>query len=446
MLLAIALAAVSAWVPARWPTGDPSSLDLVQGTRINCLLLESPHWSPAFSAKAAQLGIATLGVVRPGADLDGEAKRARQSELQGLVLEGDFDSQPDLKGLTIVSLPSRSNMRFDDLIVGSSQGVWPGVNQVDEQHAKAAPSGAPWLDTNSGFLRFARAMTNRPIWIANTPPPYKIYKVERYLQAIAEAAMCGARWVIALDTDFSSRLARQEAPALADWKRITGMLEFVESNADQSNWGAAGELTLIQDPSSGALLSGGILDMIAVKHTPVRLVPQKRLSAAAMKGSSMTVNVNPGGLTEEQRQILVNYTKAGGTVLTGPPGWQFPTPRAGQITLDEKELEKLDAIWKELNTMTGRRNLGARLFNVSSMLSNLTATPDGQRQLLHLVNYTDFPVESITVHVLGKWKQATILQPGAAPQKLEVYPVEEGPATGVDIPLVGSYALLLIEP
>ena len=93
--------------------------------------------------------------------------------------------------------------------------------------------------------------------------------------------------------------------------------------------------------------------------------------------------------------------------------------------------------------MMGRTNLGARLFNVSSMLSNLVGTPDGKRLALHLVNYTDFPVESITAHVLGTYTHARMYAPGAEPKELPVYKVEEG--TGVDIDKVDVLATVVFE-
>ena len=93
--------------------------------------------------------------------------------------------------------------------------------------------------------------------------------------------------------------------------------------------------------------------------------------------------------------------------------------------------------------MTGRRNLGARLFNVSSMLSNLIESADGKQTALHLVNYSGFPVENVTVHVLGKFKTATLLAPGAQARKIEVYEIEEG--TGIDIDSVNVAATLMLE-
>jgi hypothetical protein len=158
----------------------------------------------------------------------------------------------------------------------------------------------------------------------------------------------------------------------------------------------------------------------------------------------MAVNVDPELLTANQKEALKAFTKAGGTLLTGPPGWRFPALKADQITLDKKDLETLDSIWKELNTLTGRDNLGARLFNVGSMLSNLLESPDGKQVVLELVNYSDYEVSDITVHVLGKFKHAMLVRPDAAPKKLEVYGVDEG--TGIDIPALGALGTLVLEP
>ena len=154
--------------------------------------------------------------------------------------------------------------------------------------------------------------------------------------------------------------------------------------------------------------------MIATKHTPVRPVPIERLDAKALGASQLAVNVDPESLTADQKDVLKAFTRAGGTLLTGPPGWKFPMPQKGQITLEKDDLKKLDDIWRELNSLTGRKNLGARLFNVSSMLSNVLELSDGGEVLVHLVNYSDFPVENVTVHVLGAYKSASLYRPDGA--------------------------------
>jgi hypothetical protein len=93
--------------------------------------------------------------------------------------------------------------------------------------------------------------------------------------------------------------------------------------------------------------------------------------------------------------------------------------------------------------MIGRRNLGVRLFNVSSMLSNAVESADGNTVVLHLVNYSDFPVENVTAQFLGEFRRATLLTPDGAEKKLEIYAAEE--AQGVDIDKVAVCASIKLE-
>src|SRR5579885_2304189 len=166
------------WVPARWHWTDPSTLDLLAGSPINCLLLKS--YNPAFVQKAAERGIATLAVLTPGVDPAEAARQAVQAKLQGVVLEGDFpDAAAErVKDLlagshaVVVQLTARNKMKLGgpDPIVGTYQGVWPGIQVVENGEAKAAPSGNPWIDTNSGFIRSVRVWGSPAIWIGNLPP------------------------------------------------------------------------------------------------------------------------------------------------------------------------------------------------------------------------------------------------------------------------------------
>jgi len=451
MLVAfLLLTAAPDLVPARWHSSDPKSLELVARTPVNCLLVEQRDWSAAFAKRAADRGIATLGVVRPAPDAVEQARQAVSLGLSGVVLEGDFDPKvrttlADSKIIT-VELPTRSRMRLGDQttpVIGTYQGVWPGIQIDAGGEAKSAPSGAPWIDTNTGFLRFVRAYTTKPVWIANTPPARTVIPVQRYLQAIADAEIAGAHWVLALDDDFNRRLLQGDAKALGEWTRIGAELKFYQSHKDWRALRPHSDLALVEDVASGALLSGGVLDMIAVKHTPVRPVPNPKLSTEAMKDATLAVDVDPSSLDAAQKEVLKSFTRGGGTLLSGPPGWKFPTPKDGEITLGKDDFAKLDEIWKEVNGMTGRKNLGARLFNVSSMLSNLLESADGKQLILHLVNYTDFPIDSITAHVLGTFKHARLLAPDGTSKDLPVYAVEEG--TGVDIDKVDVVATVILD-
>src|SRR5437667_2699198 len=120
MLLAFfLLAALQDWVPARWNSGDPGSLELLAQTPVNCILLERVTWNADVVKKAAGRGIATLGVLHGGTDLASLARRAASLQMTGVVLEGDFEAAAADQvrsalvdsALIVIELPGRRHIR-----------------------------------------------------------------------------------------------------------------------------------------------------------------------------------------------------------------------------------------------------------------------------------------------------------------------------------------------
>jgi len=110
---------------------------------------------------------------------------------------------------------------------------------------------------------------------------------------------------------------------------------------------------------------------------------------------------------------------------------------AGKLRYDLERREQVCAVLE-------RQNMGARLFNVASMLSNVV-TPRGERQLvLHIVNYSDYPGSGITARVPGNWRRARLFRPGEAPVELEIEKVEEGIGFAIDQRVV-SIATVVLE-
>ena len=436
------------WVPVRWPWSDAASLELLADTPANCLLLKS--YPADFVAAASARGLVTLAVIAPDGDVAAEARRALAAGVTGIVLEGDFPEGAAAAaraggGAVVIELSARNRMPLssDAPILGTYQGVWPGIAVQEDGAKKSGPTGSVWIDTNTGFIRAVRAWGDAALWIANQPPPHTAVTGARYLQVIADAAISGARWVIAFDADYAARLHAREAAALRDWRRMAELLGYFEAHSEWRRMRELGTLTVVQDPAKGGLLSGGILDMIAVKHTPVRPVPRQHLTPEALQGASMAVNVDGDALTPEQKEVLRAFTRAGGMLLTGPPGWRDESPAGSKITLEQAQIDRLSQIWREVNQMVGRRNLGVRLFNVSSMLSNVLVSADGKTEIVHLVNYSDYPVENVAAHFLGNFQRATLLTPDGAAKPLEIYAADEG--SGVDLDKVNVCATLRLE-
>lgn len=451
LLLSISLAD---WVPARWISGDPKSLELLKDTPINCLLLEQEQWSGGLAEQAARQGVVTLGVIRDGGDPVEAARGALRNKLQGVVLEGDFpasaaervrDSLAAAK-VTVVEMLPRRSLRPGDVkgIAATYQAVWPGIRmQEDDGATRAGPTGSPWINTNTGFLLFVRAATDAPVWIGNSPPEKRVLTVENYLHAICDAATLGARWVLSFDEDFRSRLLRREEKALRDWKRIALYLQYFETHKEWRALPTHGRLVVLQDADSGALLTGSILDMLATKRTPLRVVPRARLSENALRGATIVVNLEDDLLSPPEKDTVRRHTAAGNTLITNPPEFKPPVLHGDRITVDEKEVGRIEDIWNGINNSLWHANMRLRLFNVASMLSNVLAEPGGKRLVLHLVNYSGFPVENITVRYPGKLKSARMLSPEAAARNLGTYPGPED--TEVEIDKVGTCATLILE-
>jgi hypothetical protein len=281
-LLCASMPQPSDWVPARWPWSDAKSLELLADSPVNCLLLKT--YNADLVAAVAKRGLVTLAVVSPGEDAVAAARNALSAGVNGIVMEGDFPDGASAAvkqaagDAPVIELRARSRLQLGSkaAIIGTYQGVWPGVVAME---SRAGPTGSTWIQTNTGFIRAVRAWGDAVLWIANEPPPKTVVTTRRYQQAVADAAMSGARWVIAFDSDFAARLHGREEQAMRDWKAINEVLRYFGQHPEWRVMREYGKMVLVQDPARGGLVSGGILDMIAVKRMPLRVVPRQFLTA-----------------------------------------------------------------------------------------------------------------------------------------------------------------------
>src|SRR5207244_2720603 len=140
------------------PWSDLESLDLLNGTPVNCLLLTKA--TPEFAAAAAARGVATLAVnFNPAFPVD------------GIVLEGDGITVDRGDRQLVIELLPRYKMKLGSPapIIGTYQGVWPGIAVDDGKSKHSGPTSSAWIDTNTGFLRAVRAFGTSTVWLANRP-------------------------------------------------------------------------------------------------------------------------------------------------------------------------------------------------------------------------------------------------------------------------------------
>lgn len=442
--LLLLLPAVETCTPARWRDAASESLDLLRDTPINCLLVEPSAGGADLFRAARDRGLLALAVIRGGDAA--AAARALEAGAEGIAAEGPrSEALAGLareRGKALVEIVPRSELRIgpDVKLLATYEGLWAGV-RIEKDQTKAQPTGGPWIDTNSGFLRFLRAAApaGAAIWIAH-PAPAEPQPVSRYVQAVADAALCGAKWVLDFDPDLWRSVRAGEPKGKRDWARVMDAVRFFQQH-EPVRWRDASALAVVLDEQSGGLVSGGILDMISAKHIPLRAAPPGLLPA--WSGELRTLlTIEPGRLSAEQREAARAAARRGATLVNGPAGWKLEPPPPGKFTYSDEQVKQLDQIWREVNSIIGRRNYGVRVFGAPGMLSALKESPDGSHVAVILVNYTDYPVENITLHFAGR-VQRPRLTDGRGERVLEAYEVEDG--TGVDIERVQDLALVVAE-
>jgi hypothetical protein len=113
------------------------------------------------------------------------------------------------------------------------------------------------------------------------------------------------------------------------------------------------------------------------------------------------------------------------------------------MTPSRRQLEQMEPMWEVAYRATARKNFGVRLFNVASTVAALLADKDEKSLLIHLLNFTDFAGEAITIHALGEWKRARLYSPEAALKDLEVYATPDG--TGIDVERIPVFATIRLD-
>ncbi len=413
--------------------------------------LSDPNGRLSSPPQPPRRGIATLGVIHRDGDPIEAARALAKDGFTGGVIEGEFDDYSlsivtgtlAKAGMMYIESGPRSHLRFDAgaPILSTSQGMWPGIHVAAGGSASAGPTANPWIDTNTGFVRFVRASTDATAWIAVKPPSAAVFPVQRYVQAIGDAAINGGRWVVSLDDDLWRRILAREPDALKDWARVGAALRFFEDHKEWRAAAPAGVIAVLEDYDQ-ARLSGGLFDMLAAKHMPVFPAPYAKVNGGALQDARVAVNPQPESAPTALAETLQSLTQSGKTLVNGPPPTKKGAPAPDEFVFDATDT-RVDTTWQRVSAAVGRQNMGARLFNVSSMLSHLV-TLRGQRQLvLHLVNYSDYPATGITARVLGTWRRARLYRPGEDPVDLEVQKSEDGTEFAIDqrIVTIGSVVL-----
>jgi len=473
------------WVPARWEGGplevarrgkaddrvretlakwyEPSSLDLLENTPINCLLVTFSIGAPSavealqqqvvkeYARSARKRGIAVLGVVYPGTAVSSVAMAATDAQLDGLVLDGEFpaDFTADLArhypGIVIPIAHDAASVRASSAPLLAVQGVRPIARDLADMGIRAGASAEPWIDSNIWLVRSFRFGADwRPIWVDQEPNPAS---EGDYIRCVADAAVAGGRWIVALDDDLRVNLFHRNADALGAWRRMGAYLKFAEDHAEWRQFAPFGNLGIIID--NGDL--DEYLNLIARRQVPYRLIRRNELSAASLAGfRAVAAFAVP---TEAERKILRDFAEKGGGVVVAGPSWgdapkDDPYAEAplgkGRVVVYKEEPPDPEAVAKDMQDLLPPEVIGLNTFNVPSAITYASTSDGGKRVLIQLLNYAGRPIERITLRFNGVFKQARLYTPENAPVDLVSTEAQKG-RTEVLIPNLAAWGAVLLE-
>jgi len=419
----------------RWPAGwrDPSRLELLEGTPINCLLLAAEgEQLQAIREQAGKRGLTCLTVV--GSDAPAASPQIR------------------------IHPRSTLDWRTADPVLAVSECVWPAV-AGGSGGAQAGPTGVPWVDSNGWFVQLARTLRPRQVlWLVFEPPEKVLLRPEAYALAVADCETYGGRWVIALDAVAESDPARARGLLAAAGRAV----RFFMQHARWRTFVPHAAVGILSD-FSGANRdpSYELLNLLARRPLPFRILENARGAALPLEGLKAVIYADQQPPEAPLRERLLAFARAGGLLVTGPqwgaregapaPGdvyERFTVWRTGKgrLAIAKEELSDPYLAALDVHLLLGHEHDLLRLWNGGSLNVYYTSSPAaGRSGLLQLVNYTTRrAAHPVTVGLAQPYKKARFWDLGAdSPRPLEI----QAAARGIELPLpeFSVYAAIELE-
>ena len=469
------------WVPMKWPCGpreieqlknaengdpafqktaerwaDPSSLQLIKGSPINCLVVDWASGTPADQAQqnalrpliqaGRQLDLSFVGRVSVKENLAATVDAGRAAGLQAVILEKPPGR--DLALPVIVPFPN-DDMDWNRVtsIYRAMGAIWPGADlQINSDNsAIGGPTGIPSLNSNGWFSLLSREIApGKTPWLDVDPPPSSdIVPSDQYCRVIADSWVYGSRWMVSLDLWMRKALLDGGQRAMETWAQMIREIAFFENHAEWEAYKPMGVLAVVSDFAGlNAMSSGEVLSLLNRSQTQFLVVDRKRMKAPPETGLKGIVWMDDAEPSAAQHEPLMQFVQRGGLVITGKywgpagltpcqedwiPEYTFYNLGKGRIAVANGGLMDSYQLSRYAHLLIGRRNDFTRLFNPEMTNCYSSLHPDDHRQIVQLVNYGPNPVEYLSLWVNARAKSATLMSPESeSASSLPCFPASGG--------------------
>jgi hypothetical protein len=452
----------SAWVPMRWPEEwrDPSLLDLLAQTPVNCLVLPWGKQSPpaALLERGRRMGLALVGLIEGAGDRAAALQSAKTAGLDAVALDNPADS-----ALPAIAWAEKSKLPWGSSAVGfaATDAAWPGIPSGTGE--RGGPTAVPWVDANGWFIQLARTRAHgKPVWLATAPPQSESMRAARYLLAIADARAYGGRWVITLDEKLRASLTARSRAAPDEWKTIISALRFFEAHREWNALAPYANLAVLSDFSeANEYTSNELLNLLARRGVPYRIIEKSRADAMPWDGIKAILFLDEQPPSDELEKKLDSFVDGGGTLIVqakypAPAGlratndalrrWNLYPIGKGRLAIAKDESLDPYVVAADAPILVSHRNDLIRYFNFGTLNGYYTAAAGQKRALLHAVNYTTRERSGpLSIAFTRRYETARLWRLDSdSPSPLELLPAE---MTGVEIhlPPFAVYAAIELE-
>lgn len=434
---------------------EPSTLDLLDGSPANCLLVtwsagadaeiesQQHQFVKTYAVAAHKRGLAVLGLIYAEGDPAKIADDAFKASLDGLVLDGDFKSEfvaalhTDASPMpTIEIAKDAASARSKPGEVIALRGVAPSGRNLSEMGIRGSPSSQPWVESNIWLVKSFSAGPLRTIWISSQ---LEIGSPIDYERVIADASAAGGRWIVSIDDSLRAQLLARDLSALKTWRLISSYLNFAKNHTLWRSLAPYGNVGIVLDPaSSQADRIDEYLKLATRRQVPYQLLSRSDLNSGTLAKFRAIVATEVDPPSAAEHKVLQDFAEDGGIVLTAPswgnapetePFSEIPIGKGSVIVYKDPDP---DAVAKDLKELLSDDDLGVVPFNVPSVITSASGGVSDQPLVIQLVNYFDHPVEAITLRVKGRFHSARLETPDGDPMDLPLR--SEDGRTEVTIP------------
>ena len=396
--------------PMRWPAAwkNPSLLSLLNGTPVNCLVIEA------------------------GADLGAVADAAKQ------------------KGLAVTAgAPMGARV---------SKGVWPGIAIDAGGGAAAGPTGVPWLDSNGWKIRLEKALhADSECWIEAAPKAARI-SPEAYATAYLDAAAFGGRWVITLDEGTAAGIA--SGAAMGAWNKLMEAARFFEGRGEWAEYRPEAVVGVVSDfAGENEAQSGEVLNLLARTNQQYRVIVKGKSAEEEWRGLQAILYVDGQAPSAELKAKVEGLVKGGMTLIAGPKWgavggvlardqeharYEIRVVGKGRAAIARTAQDDPYVLANDSVVLVSHRHDLVRFFNTGSVNTLLAASRDHLQVVLHLLFYADRGPQDASLRIAGKYRFAQLRMPGVnAAKQLELKP--SGLGVEVHLPPMEQYAAVELE-